>query len=576
LQTLLGIEKLPGHRIAHESVAGGLKVLHFSVAQFEARLPFLTQFLPALLHALELQFGSLIRQKVFNFRKKLLVFGVSGDRLAEFLGLGHYLRIGRQNRHGVSIPPFFQSCNARSVLFGHIWEAGENNSHGFFKASRFLWCNFHTLMKPIVLILGTVWLLSLGAAFLIGQGARNSESQEKALLEQRSSSRPSSSSRASRGTKDSRDSRSKFLTTSRTARIVGANSPRQAVTELAQLIDPVERAKGFLALIETLEADEFLDVVADFRALGITEQRMSEYGMLLHAWAKADPKGALGYAMKHTGTPFARQAIMTSWSTDDPDAAIAFVKHQSEGANPLLVGIIRGIAPADLSRATGLLQELPYSRERGDALQGILPFVMENGADLALNWAAGLADPQLKSGALTYIMSDLADSEPMRAAELLITLGDNDAAVRVADDVAGSLARVDLEQAKNWSAGLDDDLRAEAVEGIIGHYASQDPVAASGWLGSLAGTINLDSAIRQFAWRSQGSQPELAADWIGQIQSPERRNEMYNSVLSRWLRSDPTSAEHWIQSTPDLPEGVRELPNHLRQSEQQRRDRSSR
>jgi len=138
--------------------------------------------------------------------------------------------------------------------------------------------------------------------------------------------------------------------------------------------------------------------------------------------------------------------------------------------------------------------------------------------------------------------------------------------VRVADDVAGSLARVDLEGAKNWSAGLDDDLRAEAVEGIIGHYASQDPVAASEWLGSLAGTTNLDSAIRQFAWRSQGSQPELSADWIGQIQNPERRNEMYNSVLSRWLRSDPISAEQWIQATPDLPEGVRELPNRLRRN----------
>ena len=421
-------------------------------------------------------------------------------------------------------------------------------------------------MKPGILILGGVWPLTLVIAFLIGQGARHSESQENSQLKQHSPSRPSSFSSSRRGTKGSRDARSKFLPTSQTERIVGTNAPRQAVTELAQLIDPVERAKGFLALIKTLETDEFLDVVADFRALGITEQRMSEYGMLLHAWAKADPEGALGYAMKNTGTPFARQAIMTSWSTDDPEAAIAFARanHEGEGANPLLVGIIRGIAPADLSRATDLLQNLPYSRERGDALQSILPFVMENGSDIALTWTAGIADAQLKSGAITHIMSDLAGSEPARAAELLVTLDDRDAAVRAADDVAGSLARVDLEEAKNWSTGLDDDLRAEAVEGIIGHYASQDPVAASEWLGSLAGTTNLDSAIRQFAWRSQGSQPELAADWIGHIQSPERRNEMYNSVLSRWLRSDPTSAEQWIQATPDLPEGVRELPNRLR------------
>ena len=159
------------------------------------------------------------------------------------------------------------------------------------------------------------------------------------------------------------------------ARIIETTPARKAVTELAQIVDPVERAKAFLALIQTLETDDFLNVVADFRALGITEQRMSEYGMLLHAWAKADPEGALDYAIKNTGTPFARQAIMASWSSDDPEAAIAFARdnYEGEGANPLLVGIIRGIAPSDLSRASDLLQELPYSRERGDALQSILP-----------------------------------------------------------------------------------------------------------------------------------------------------------------------------------------------------------
>ncbi|RPF85430.1 MAG: hypothetical protein CBB78_012645 [Roseibacillus sp. TMED18] len=122
----------------------------------------------------------------------------------------------------------------------------------------------------------------------------------------------------------------------------------------------------------------------------------------------------------------------------------------------------------------------------------------------------------------------------------------------------------DLEEAKRWSTGLDEELQSGAVEGVISHYASLDPVAASNWLGSLPTTTNLDSAIRQFAWRSQRSEPELAADWIGQIQDSGRRDEMYNSVLSRWLRADPFSAEQWIETTPDLPEGVRSLPNRIR------------
>ena len=421
-------------------------------------------------------------------------------------------------------------------------------------------------MKRGVIILGAAWILSLGVAFLIGQGSRTPELQKSAKSEQRPGSRASSSQRPRRRLENSGSLRFPLTTNGRVARIIETAPARKAVVELAQIVDPVERARGFLALIQTLEADEFLNVVADFRALGITEQRMSEYGMLLHAWAKADPEGALDYAIKNTGTPFARQAIMASWSADDPEAAIAFARanHKGEGANALLVGIIRGIAASDLSRASDLLQDLPYSRERGDALQSILPYVMENGSDVALTWAAGIADPQLKSGAISYIMGNLAGSEPLRAAELLNTLDDREAALRAADDVAGSYARFDLEEAKSWSAGLDEDLRGEAVEGVIGHYASRDPVAASEWMASLAGTTNLDSAIRQFAWRSLGVQPELAAEWIGQIQSPERRNEMYNSILPRWLRSDRVSAEQWIQEAPDLPEALRDLPSRLR------------
>jgi len=68
-------------------------------------------------------------------------------------------------------------------------------------------------MKRFILILGTAWLLTLGAAFLIGQGARHPESQENAQSEQRSLSRTSSSSSWRRGTKGARDWRSSFRST---------------------------------------------------------------------------------------------------------------------------------------------------------------------------------------------------------------------------------------------------------------------------------------------------------------------------------------------------------------------------
>ena len=432
-------------------------------------------------------------------------------------------------------------------------------------------------MKPTVYVIGAAWLLSLGAAFLVGKAGRSDASEpDSPRLESRTSPRNPSSGRGSQSGASRKAAPPTFSSSAdgQAARIIARDAPRQAVIELAHLVDPVERAKGFLALLETMEADEFRDVVADFRALGITEQRMSEYGMIMHAWGKIDPEGALDYAMRNTGTPFARQTVLASWAAENPEAAIAFAEqnHQGKGANPLLVGVIRGIAPTDLNRATELLQNLPYSDERGQALRSMLPFVLATGVDGAIGWTGGLADERLRSGALAFILSDVSNSQPERAAEILVTLPDRRAALGVADEIGGDLARNDLNQAITWSARLDAEVRSEAVEGIISYYASQDPQAASQWMDSLSSNTNLDAAIRRFAWHTQAKNPELATNWVHRMQDERRRNEMYSSVLDRWWRADQSAADNWIQSTPDLPERIRGLPERMRSNQQHNLD----
>ncbi len=386
-------------------------------------------------------------------------------------------------------------------------------------------------MKVTVPIVALAWALSLVAAYLAGSRSGPSAQRPPGADDPEAAQGPSVPGKSlTRGDR----SASRPVARGTAGRILAEQPPREAVVALARLSDPIARTEGFLALLDGLRADQFRDVVADFRALGITEQRMSEYGMLLHAWALADPLDALDYAMKNTGTPFARQTILASWAADDPEAALAFARqnHGGEGANPLLVGVIRGVAGRDLARATDLLEELPYSRERGEALRSVLPFVTRDGIDTALQWSNRIADERLRSGAVSFILSDLSDSQPGEAARLLVDLDDQAVAARVADQVAGSLARSDLELALNWAGGLQGDLRAEAAEGIISHYASRDPQAAGAWLDSLAGSTNLDPAIRSFAWATHRSEPALAAEWIGQVRDDGARAELYRNILT--------------------------------------------
>ena len=70
------------------------------------------------------------------------------------------------------------------------------------------------------------------------------------------------------------DSSTPSRVSGRASRIIRANSPRRVAVELAQLVNPVERAKGFLELLQSLDADQFLDVVAEFALSLLAPQRL--------------------------------------------------------------------------------------------------------------------------------------------------------------------------------------------------------------------------------------------------------------------------------------------------------------
>jgi hypothetical protein len=118
------------------------------------------------------------------------------------------------------------------------------------------------------------------------------------------------------------------------------------------------RNRSLLALIDQLAPGEFEAAVAHFRSLGLTEDRMGEYALLLTAWAELDPTAALIYARENTQNGFATETILSAWATKDSEAAVRWAQanHQGDGANPYMPGIIRGIAASDPARATAALQ----------------------------------------------------------------------------------------------------------------------------------------------------------------------------------------------------------------------------
>lgn len=343
--------------------------------------------------------------------------------------------------------------------------------------------------------------------------------------------------------------------------------------EMMRLTDPMDRNKAWMEFINTIDPAEFESVVASFRGLGMTNTRMTEYSMLLSAWAKKDPLQALAYAEANTGNRFARNTILTTWAASDPDGAIRWAQEHhnpdDEEGNPWMIGVIQGIAASDPAKASELLTAMNFSEERGEAMAALLPSILAQGTDAAHAWAEGITDENLKQGAIGRVAEALAAKDPAGTAAWLAK-NPGEAAERSMDNVISTWMEKDKDGAVAYYKGLPaGDVRTNALRGVASSLAMEDPKAAADFLDQNAAYAN-DRVYQQFAWTSFGQAPELAANYIGKIADPREQGRMYDRMVGGWLRRDFDAASKWVNSASLPPNVAENLQRRIQQSQNQR------
>ena len=311
--------------------------------------------------------------------------------------------------------------------------------------------------------------------------------------------------------------------------------------------------------------------MAQFRALGITQNRLGEYSMLLSAWAKADPLAALEYAKTNTQGGFASTTILASWASIDPDAALRWAEtnHDGKGENPYLAGIIRGIAETNPERATELLKGMPFGEQRGAALAGMMQHILKQGPEASRSWIMAIEDEQLRNGAVIRMAEPMADIDPKGTADWLVQ-NPGEASNRRLDDVYERWAGKDLDAALASINSLPaGDQKTNALSGVVTREASNDPKAALALMDRYPNDVN-DGVLGDFVRNAVGKDPEIAAITIARITDDRRRNEAYQRTLWRWLESDMGKAQAFVQSH-QLPEQVMRTVNRRLQDLQNRK-----
>jgi hypothetical protein len=399
-------------------------------------------------------------------------------------------------------------------------------------------------------------VIGLGGFVLGKLTSGNSEKTEEQLLLE--NSQRLSGSRSMNGLSGD-DSATNNRRPNRPSQTRGDTSFDQKLINMEEIVrgeNALTRGRAMLEWIDSLAPEEFEAAVARFRSLGLTEARMGEYAMLLTAWAEVDPVSALAYTTVNTSSGMATGTVLSAWANRDPEAAIAWAKanYEGDGANPYMAGIIRGMAESNPTRATALLQEMPFSTERGEALQAMMPHLLKMGTETAQKWIAGLTDERLRDGAVARFAEAMAKQDPAGTASWLLA-NMSDTAARSVDDVFREWARTDPSAAlgsfENLPAG---EARSRALRGIVMVDARSNPQAAAELMNRYPADLT-DRTVQHFIWNSFEKAPDIAANQIGLIQDERSRNRMYERALSSWLERDQAAAQNWINSA-NLPASV--------------------
>jgi hypothetical protein len=323
--------------------------------------------------------------------------------------------------------------------------------------------------------------------------------------------------------------------------------------------DPLERTAAFVELLRRLDRGNAYEVLDAFERGEFGFDRSREYSLFLYAWGQVDGPAAARHLQEQGGRGWDRlrdmQGVLSGWATRDPDGAIGWAKENWNGEeNPYLVGVISGVAKADLARASTLAESLPYGRVRGQAADLLVDGHLQKGSAEAMAWAESITDERLREGVMRRVALKLGQKEPALAADWVVRATPEEKRGEALGAVLETWGRAEPVQAADWLANqADPALRAQGTTQLAGLWARRDPVAAGEWLGRQKPGPELDPALESYARAIRRSDPARALQWAGAITDTEKRRANLERLMAEWTERDPEAAAAFLHRGPSAP-----------------------
>ena len=365
------------------------------------------------------------------------------------------------------------------------------------------------MKTPWILPVGTL-LIGVAAGYISGKNTSDSpdgaEVNQGAEVRMRSGSRAGSSS----GQEDGR-----------------AKRVIRDLDEISRLPGSSNRLMALIDYYEGLGVDQFEDEAAKLDNLPMSERIVASL-LLFGRWAEVDPTSAMGYTKTMGWSGFlVKPTVLQSWASVDPaNAARYYSENSREFA---MMGMGRGRMSSD------------------SGSQIIAAEWAKQDPDAAIVWANTLTTD--KDRALSGVMSEVAKTDPAKAASMLATMNMDDAG-RAVRTVAEYYGASNFTEAQKWIQSLPVDEQASAMSSAISGLAKSDPEGAAAQVAMMEDGGSKDRAIESVVESMAKTNPESAAEFLLQQSSDEAKSRSMRELMPSWVAKDPTAALNYAAALP--------------------------
>lgn len=291
--------------------------------------------------------------------------------------------------------------------------------------------------------------------------------------------------------------------------------------------------------------------------------------LLMEAWTRFDPEGAIQYALNwpdRTRRPTALSAAIRGWAFRDPHAAASAVERIGTSyprqrqlfVENLLTGWVQ-------SGQAGFIQ---YIVDRGES-----SFLVDSmwvaggqtrrlGVPRVLDWlddqVASDLPPKLKLNLVRRVVGMASRLDPTRVATWLKKHEGQEYTNQAATQLAERWLSIDTHAAMDWvAAALPEEEQIPILRSAFTKWLTADFKGAGGWIEAAPTAETYDPAFRAYALVMAQRDPDLAIPWAERITNAESRRTALTRVASSWYRRDAEAAENWLQLS-ELDEASRE------------------